>query len=599
MEVIKLLKKNAVIYILLVALFLGISVDNSNAVSDKNLNITMNKEKMVVREVPIIMNEQVVKTDTPSFLYIDRTLVPARLISENYGAKVTWNQRTETATISHNGKVVDLKINSQTAKINGKSYDLDKYSTPRLVNFGGNSAVTMVPLTFLVEEVLGYETDWDYERRAAYIKEKGNDVVEIEKPKPEPKPEPKPIVNNQVSDATLENRNGKNVVVIKGTGKVKRNVINLDNPKRVVIDLMESELKGSAYKNFQYNAGVIESVRISQFVPDNNYNEKDRIVRVVLDIKNGETNPKINIKEEGGNLILEPETSFWDNIEYDKNTKTLRVKNMTNTNYSVNYSDKKDQMIISIPSNAVGLKSGKVTVSDNLVGSLEIVEKGSSTDIVLLFKRGINYNLISSNPGNEIVMKLARDQNIKKSDRIIVVDAGHGGTDPGAVSPSGIREKDIVLDISLLVENKLNGLGYKTLMTRNTDEFISLDGRSKFANDNFADIFVSIHANSAVATARGIETYVPRTVTDPIKKEQGDSLAKLVQEELIKSTKATNRGVKQANHSVTRKSNMAAILLEVGFLSNPGEEALLKTDGYRDKLADAIVKGIERYFEIY
>lgn len=600
-------RKDRIIYILLIALFLGVSVDNSHAISDKSLNITMNKESMVVREVPIIMNEKVVKTDTPSFLYIDRTLVPARLISENYGAKVVWDQKTETATISHNGKIVDLKINSQTAKVNGKDYKLDKYSTPRLVNFGGNSAHTMVPLTFLVEEVLGYETDWDYEQRAAYIKE--TDKVVEQKPeikpvpKPTPKPEPevekKPVINNSVLDASMEKRNGNDVIVIKGTGKVKRNVINLNNPNRIVIDLMESELKGATYKNFDYTVGVIKSVRMSQFIPDTNYNEKDSIVRVVLDIRDGEKSPKVKITEEGNNLVLEPERSFWDNIEFDKNSKTLRIKNMTNTSYSVDYDKRKDEMNISVPSNAVGLNSGSVNISDNLLGNLDIIERGNTTNIKILFKRGVNYNVTSSNPGDEIEIKFSRDQEIRKSDRIIVIDPGHGGTDPGAVSSSGTREKDIAFDVSMRVNNKLKSLGYKTITTRDKDVFITLDNRPKIANENYADIFVSIHANSAVPTAKGIETYVPITVTNPIKKEQGDSLAKLVQEELIKETKATNRGVKQANHLVTRKSDMAAILVEVGFLSNPAEESLLKTEAYRDRLADAVVKGIERYFEIY
>lgn len=600
MEVRKFMRKNAIIYVLLIALFLGMTSQDSQAISDKKLNITINKEKMTVREVPIIMNDQIVKTDTPSFLYIDRTLVPARLIAENYGAKVTWNQPTETATINHKGKIVDLKINSQTARINGKDYNLDKYSTPRLVNFGGSSAVTMVPLTFLVEEVLGYETAWDDVQKAAYIKEKDGSIVEKPEVKPEPKPEPvKPTIKNTVAGASLENMKGKTVVLIKGTGKVKRNIMKLDNPKRLVIDLMDSELEGSLSKEFNYDAGVVKGVRMSQFVPDNNYNPNDKIVRIVLDMKAGEVNPEVKIREEGNNLVIEPDESTFGNIEFDKSSRTLKIKDMVHSNYSVNYDKKRDQMTISIPSYAVSLNEGSMNVSDMLVGNIETINRGNSTDIQVHFRRGINYNVVSSNPGTEIAIKFTRDQNIKKSDRIIVLDAGHGGTDPGTSSPSGTREKDIVLSVTKKVERKLSSLGYDVKMTRSTDIFIPLNDRPKFANDNFADIFVSIHANSAAASASGIETFVPRTVPDIIKKEQGDSLAKLIQEELISNTNAKDRKVKQANHAVTRQSKMAAVLVEIGFLTNPGEEALLKTDSYQEKLADGIVRGIERYFEIY
>ncbi|OOB76950.1 MAG: N-acetylmuramoyl-L-alanine amidase [Epulopiscium sp. Nuni2H_MBin003] len=173
---------------------------------------------------------------------------------------------------------------------------------------------------------------------------------------------------------------------------------------------------------------------------------------------------------------------------------------------------------------------------------------------------------------------------------VIVVDAGHGGTDPGAIGISGLMEKEVNLKVALKLGNLLKNIGVDVLYTRSTDVYISLSDRSNFANQNNADYFISIHANSATAaSANGIETYV--YLEDGVT----EKFAEAVQTNLIKETNFTDRGVKIANFYVLRTTNMPAILVEMGFLSNAIEEAMLKQDSFLDKIASGIYNGVVEY----
>mgnify|MGYP001582329639 CR=1 FL=1 len=167
----------------------------------------------------------------------------------------------------------------------------------------------------------------------------------------------------------------------------------------------------------------------------------------------------------------------------------------------------------------------------------------------------------------------------------IVVDAGHGGHDAGAVA-FGRREKDIALAISKKVNADLKTLGFQTIMTRSTDVYIPLSERYGIANRNNADMFVSIHLNSGPSTAYGIETLYKNSKT----------FASNIQTEIIKSTGARDRGLKyRSDLAVLNGSKMPASLVETGFISNSSESSSLASGSYQDKLASSISKGIAKY----
>nr|WP_255702374.1 N-acetylmuramoyl-L-alanine amidase [Peptoniphilus sp. KCTC 25270] len=179
----------------------------------------------------------------------------------------------------------------------------------------------------------------------------------------------------------------------------------------------------------------------------------------------------------------------------------------------------------------------------------------------------------------------------------VVVDAGHGGKDSGAVSFDGTREKDLNLEVAKKLEAKLRSNGYNVIMTRSRDEFIGLYNRANIANDASADIFLSIHFNSAGSTqAHGIEVLYASEDDVSIKKGNQKALAQEVLNALIKATGEHSRGLKnRPDLAVLRTTEMSAALVELGFLSNEQDMNTIHSSGYLDKLATGIYNGINSY----
>ncbi len=214
----------------------------------------------------------------------------------------------------------------------------------------------------------------------------------------------------------------------------------------------------------------------------------------------------------------------------------------------------------------------------------------------------------------------------------IVVDAGHGGWDLGTVGRRGLLEKDLVLEIAERLGKLLESrIGADVIYTRNDDNYIPLDERAEIANQSQADLFVSVHANySDLPSARGVETYYTNTFSAPGSKsagskdadshavtgaanmptltpadlhervEQSRRLAASVQRSLygalsIENPGLRDRGIKEAGFVVLTESAMPGILAEVSFVSSPTDEQKLRSDGYRERIAEALYKGIARY----
>jgi N-acetylmuramoyl-L-alanine amidase len=223
--------------------------------------------------------------------------------------------------------------------------------------------------------------------------------------------------------------------------------------------------------------------------------------------------------------------------------------------------------------------------------------------------------------------------------RLIVLDAGHGGHDSGAVGPTGVQEKEVVLDVTRRVAKKVEaGLGVKVVLSRDNDTFVALRDRTNFANKQRADLFVSIHANAhPQSVSEGVETYFlsseasdsgarqvaaiengvvrlespsSRQRTDVLKsilwdlaqsefQEESSFMAETVLDSMSKSLNLVNRGVKQAGFYVLGGAAMPAILIEIGFLTNRKEERKLATPEHREALARAIYTGLAEYKRRY
>lgn len=174
----------------------------------------------------------------------------------------------------------------------------------------------------------------------------------------------------------------------------------------------------------------------------------------------------------------------------------------------------------------------------------------------------------------------------------VVIDAGHGGEDPGAKGVNGNWESELNLSLSLKVKELLDQEPYITpLLSRPEDKYVTLPGRVAFAEQNGADLFVSIHGNSdPKGTATGTETYYTR--------DDSRAFAEAVHKELAAATGLKDRGVRKQSLHVTRETTMPAILLETGFLSNPSDVEVLFDEEAQYRMAEAIVAGIKHYLNL-
>ena len=169
----------------------------------------------------------------------------------------------------------------------------------------------------------------------------------------------------------------------------------------------------------------------------------------------------------------------------------------------------------------------------------------------------------------------------------VVIDAGHGGRDNGG-SYGKVYEKWLALDTALRVEKKLKAQGFRTVMTRRSDNFITLPGRAKIGNRFPNSIFVSIHYNFTwKRDVSGLETFYCSSRSKP--------LAEAVQRGMLGEVKSVNRGAKYARYYVIRHAQNPAILVEGGFVSNSKERGRTKEGSYREAIANGIVEGISQY----
>lgn len=192
-----------------------------------------------------------------------------------------------------------------------------------------------------------------------------------------------------------------------------------------------------------------------------------------------------------------------------------------------------------------------------------------------------------------------------KGSKTIVIDAGHGGVDGGAVGKAGTLEKDINLLIAKKVKYYIEENGDTCVMIREIDEDLygeygsgkskkqqDLKKRKDFIKEYNADIFVSIHLNS-FPNSKGAQVFYQKG------NEEGSLLAKSIQTELVKYVDTTNKRIEKESNTyyILKNNKIPSVIVECGFLSNPGEEKLLKDDTYQNKIATSIFYGIERYFE--
>ena len=355
----------------------------------------------------------------------------------------------------------------------------------------------------------------------------------------------------------------------------------------------------------------------------------------------------------------EAKIKFFENNELVGEINTIKNKQLFSINDFINITDSKnfinsktEKIIFYIDGKKIKITNqiAFIIIDDNLYQlSSNVVKQNNnyyvptesflniinnlSTSISLTFKTNqINLSNLIELPKKTVKVDLKSEKE-KWEFKTIVIDAGHGGKDPGAVGYRGTKEKDIALDVAKRLEKKLTkNMDIKVVMTRDEDVFLRLSERTKIANENNGSLFISIHTNAAEdRRASGFETFliglnkneyaakvaarenavlelegksgqeltgedlIQATIAQAAFASSSETFADMVQKEIKKRVQSRDRGVKQAGFVVLARASMPNVLVELGFISNPAEEKKLRSPQYRDQLATAIYRAVQQY----
>lgn len=328
-------------------------------------------------------------------------------------------------------------------------------------------------------------------------------------------------------------------------------------------------------------------------------------------------------------IILFSFTLFGETIDrttYRSGTYSIFFKEKKVPQYKTRYDKGQDALVIEFSGTTIN-KTVPTTlnVNDKFLDTVSMNSLNSTVSVTVYLARGVDYKVTAS--GGELRIKL--DKAATKSKKYtIIVDAGHGGKDSGATG-NGYREKDIALDVARYLASELRK-DYNVIMTRDSDVFVTLGRRAEIGNEANADLFISVHLNSASSSSgNGAEVFYYSKkessyaaevakfensvdskfgVTEPVSdfilndifyranQQKSASLATDVLDNMTSDIGLRRRGVFGANFAVLRGSKSPSILVEIGFISNSGDMSYFGNDYYKRVVAKSIAEGVRKHF---
>ncbi|MDD2498554.1 MAG: N-acetylmuramoyl-L-alanine amidase [Desulfitobacteriaceae bacterium] len=544
MNLFKKFFRNVVVCFLMISVLFLVSTGPADAAS-KSVNVTVNGRQVNFDVKPYIDGQ-------------NRTIVPLRFVSEELGYTCSWNSATKEIIVEGKGVSIKLWAGKKATQVNGQQVTMD---TVAVVKNGR----ALVPLRFVLENM-----------GAGVAYDKAANTVNITN-------------GNYTGDSVI---NGKVALVSEDN-------VNIRSGPDTSYNVVSKAKKGDVY---------IVSARSGQWY------------QVAVD--GGKTGWiaewLVSLRSADDLSSRSPEPGEGRDTPPDNNGKTVSISEIEvddsgaeiaftvsgdgKLEYSSFKLDNPRRLVLDF-SNSVFKDEkydGKVfSVNKGLVKAVRLGQSENQVRVVVDLNAPAGVNLLSSQDGGNKLKFCVSEPSI--NDKLIVIDPGHasiqpgGWSDPGAVGPNNVYEKDVVLDIAYKVKQKLEAKGADVLLTRTGDTSLTLAGRAEVANKNNADAFVSIHTNANVSRSiNGTSTYYYGGV--PGQSETRKKLASAVQKELVNAIQRRDIGVLTANFAVLRFTQVPSILVETAFISNYEEEKLLADAGFRAKIAEGIANGIERYF---
>lgn len=386
-----------------------------------------------------------------------------------------------------------------------------------------------------------------------------------------------------------------------GAATIEKPMI-LQNPTRIVYDIPNA-LTSQDIRNKEFKINETDTAKVGQFEMN-----KARIVITTNDVNDyipifssdNQSLLLVNSKKVDQNALL---SNVSDIIAYDKERIDDQTSSMilsfnhpvvhgierTNNNlniYLYNVSKYSEELFNSTYSNSV-FADAKITLMPKIGMILSIPLENDS--LVRTFLGADGKSIKIKVRGVKKSAKQHAVQPKRNGARTVVIDAGHGGSDYGAIRDN-INEKDITLDVSKRLKTLLQKQGYNVIMTRDTDEYLSLQERCDITEAAHPDIFVSVHVNSSVKPEiTGVETHYYH--------QESLALAQTVHAAIASNIKSNNRGLFKSKFYVINHTTVPAILCEIGFISNDSERSQLNGDKRKQDTAKAIMEGVNNYFK--
>ncbi|MGW9526966.1 N-acetylmuramoyl-L-alanine amidase [Paenibacillus terrae] len=470
-------------------------------------------------------------TDAKPEMVNGKVMVPLRVVGEQLGYQFKWEPQAYKISIQKNSTDMSMYVGRTSADVNGKTVNLDAPPVLR-----GNS--TMVPLRFVGEQ-MGLKVDWNNNNKSVNLSQK--------------------VTTQQTDKQTPSQKSSQTLVQNTSTPKPPTpttTTTNLAGSDKLTQDVFSSS-KQQDTEQPKANTLLVQNITF-----------QDEALQISL---NRDVTPKVFKMTVPNRIVVDlPEA-------------------MLASDFSQSFPVRSDGSRVLANSDGEDVQEIRFAPADG---------KNGGVRIVIALNQARDYDL-SKNSSGEITLQLREpsdDQALTPTNsggrRIVVIDPGHGGSDPGASSVTGRHEKEFALAVALKVEQLLqNDPDIQIVMTRSGDTYPTLDERPQLANNQQASVFVSIHGNSMLASnkgkANGSETYYAR--------QESLGLAKTMHKHLVAATGFKDNGIKVANHVVTRKSQMPAVLLECGYLSNLSNEAAMFTEETQERIAEGIVDGLKEY----
>lgn len=594
---------------------LGYNVTWNASSKTMTLKLGSSTVSVVIDNEYATINGKKTKLDSVPVLYNGRAYVPMTFIQNNFDYDISYDKEKNTVQVEKK-KVTEINEKkpidySKTAKIQDIQYD-ESGGYPQLNIIADNpikyKSFSMINPDRLVIDIENALFDTEFESKGigkggiirARIAQFNSTVVRVvvdlddyktcKLVQPNDKKSISLIYANIIYPVSFAKEGDRDILMVRGSQSMDTNIFKLDNPERLVLDINKSVLNEKEQK-VETNTTYVKGIRTGQ--PDVG------VTRVVLDL---EPNTYYDVEQTGNLTKIYISNLPFEFMNYTKYYNSAYVD--LTPGKEVEYQpiiDKENKILKIAISEGVDVKEKVYNINDNIMDSVTVSKESYGDKLITIaafkMKDMVDYELLSPAVTDHVKVKF-KHKNEKPEHILVVIDAGHGGKDPGAVAKDGTKEKDLNLDVAKRLNRILKELGFETIMTRTDDSNVDLPSRSSLANNSYADFFMSIHFNAYTNSAIGIETlYFPNEVTteNPI---DNKIMANIFHNEIIGALKRPSRGITpRPGLHVLNKTKMPAILAELGFITNPEELAQIKKPEYREMAARALASAIVKYFK--